>query len=56
MQLMFVNERGMVQSAQNHLFVSYSYHSQYFNSPNLRSNYFEKCAEIILHEIVVRSA
>jgi len=56
MQLMFVNGRGMFQSAQNHLFVSYPYHSQYFSSQNLTGNYFENCAEILLHEIAVRSA
>ena len=55
MQLMFVNGRGVFQSAQNHLFVSYSCHRQYFNSQNLTGNYFESCAEILLHEIAVRS-
>jgi hypothetical protein len=53
---MFVHGRGMFQSAQNYLLVSYSCHNQYFNSQNLTGNCFESCAESLLHEIVVHVA
>jgi hypothetical protein len=53
---MFVNGRNMFQSVQNYLFISYSCHSQYFNSQNLTGNYLESCAENNFNEIAVHVA